>query len=461
MPDTIHYHFIGIGGIGMSGIAKVLISRKFSVSGSDVLNNDQTKKLCNKGARIFNNHNQKNIDTILKKFPNKKIIAVISSAIKKNNIELRYCIQKKITICHRSDILSMIMNDFQSIGIAGTHGKTSTSTILFTLLDLCTSNVSGIIGGILPKYDNNSFIKDTKYFVAELDESDGSISNYKINLGILNNIDYDHCDYYKNFNQMINTFKIFEINSKKLLVNGDCEIIKKYIKSDYKWSTVNVNNINYSLIPLNQTATSTTADYFEQGKLISKLEIPIPGLHNLSNVAAAIAACRIHNVDFDSIKAKISNIKLPLKRFEFKGDFEGRTIIDDYAHHPKEIRATIRLGRLFINEHSRYKRLIAIFQPHRFSRVNEFFIEFANELALADQIIITSIYGAGEKNITNISSSIISREIFKSNKNVKTVKDNNEIRKNFHHLTRENDLIINMGAGDCHNFWQILTSQKY
>jgi len=461
LPDTIHYHFIGIGGIGMSGIAKVLISRKFSVSGSDVLNNDQTKKLCNNGARIFNNHNQKNIDTILKKFPNKKIIAVISSAIKKNNIELRYCIQKKINICHRSDILSMIMNDFQSIGIAGTHGKTSTSTILFTLLDLCTSNVSGIIGGILPKYDNNSFIKDTKYFVAELDESDGSISNYKINLGILNNIDYDHCDYYKNFNQMINTFKIFEMNSKKLLVNGDCEIIKKYIKSDYKWSTVNVNNINYSLIPLNQTATSTTADYFEQGKLISKLEIPIPGLHNLSNVAAAIAACRIHNVDFDSIKAKISNIKLPLKRFEFKGDFEGRTIIDDYAHHPKEIRATIRLGRLFINEHSRYKRLIAIFQPHRFSRVNEFFIEFANELALADQIIITSIYGAGEKNITNISSSIISREIFKSNKNVKRVKDNNEISKNFNHLTRENDLIINMGAGDCHNLWQILTSQKY
>ena len=460
MSDTLHYHFIGIGGIGMSGIAKVLISRKFSVSGSDVLNNDQTKKLYSNGARIFNNHNRKNIDTILEKFPNKKIIAVISSAIKKNNIELRYCIEKKITIRHRSNMLSMIMNNFQSFGVAGTHGKTSTSTILFTLLDLCTSNVSGIIGGILPKYDNNSFIKDTKYFVAELDESDGSISNYKINLGILNNIDYDHCDYYKNFNQMINTFKTFEMNSKKLLVNGDCEIIKKYIKSDYKWSTVNVNNINYSLIPLNQTATSTIADYFEQGKLISKLEIPIPGLHNLSNVAAAIGACRILNVDFDNIKSKISNIKLPLKRFEFKGNFEGRTIVDDYAHHPKAIKETIKLGRLFLNEHPKYKRLIAIFQPHRFSRVSEFFIEFANELAQADKIIITNIYGAGEKNINNISSSLISTEIFKLNKNVKIVKDSNEIRKYFNHLTRENDLIINMGAGDCHDLWQILTNQK-
>ena len=445
----------------MSGIAKVLIGKQFSVSGSDVLKNDQTKKLYNNGATIFNNQNKKNIDTILKKFPGKKIIAVISSAIKKNNIELSYCIEKKITIRHRSEILSMIMNDYQSIGVAGTHGKTSTSTFLFTLLDLCTNNVSGIIGGILPKYDNNSFIKDTKYFVAELDESDGSISNYKINLGILNNIDYDHCDYYKNIEQMINTFKIFETNSNKLLVNGDCEIIQKYIKSDFKWSTVNVDNINYSLIPISQTATSTIAHYFEQEELISELEIPIPGLHNLSNVAAAIAACRIHNVDFDIIKTKISKIKLPLKRFEFKGNIEGRTIVDDYAHHPKEIKATIKLGRLFLNEHKKYKRLIAIFQPHRFSRVNEFFIEFANELALADQIIITNIYGAGEKNINNISSSIISKEIFKSNKNVKRVKDNNEIRKNFHYLTKENDLIINMGAGDCHNLWHILTSQKH
>ena len=444
----------------MSGIAKVLMSWKFSVSGSDVLDNDQTKKLYNNGAIIFNNQNQKNIDAILEKFPNKKIIAVISSAIKENNIELSYCIEKKISIRHRSEILSMIMNNYESIGIAGTHGKTSTSTFLFTLLDLCTSNVSGIVGGILPKYNNNSFIKDTKYFVGELDESDGSISNYKINLGILNNIDYDHCDYYKNIEQMINSFKVFESNSKKLLVNGDCEIIQKYIKSDYKWSIVDVNNINYSLIPLNQTATSTIAQYFEHGKLISKLEIPIPGLHNLSNVAAAIGACRILNVDFDNIKSKISNIKLPLKRFEFKGNFEGRTIVDDYAHHPKAIKETIKLGRLFLNEHPKYKRLIAIFQPHRFSRVSEFFIEFANELAHADKIIITNIYGAGEKNINNISSSLISTEIFKLNKNVKIVKDSNEIRKYFNHLTRENDLIINMGAGDCHDLWQILTNQK-
>ena len=442
----------------MSGIAKVLISSEFSVSGSDFISNVHTKKLCRQGAAIFNNQNQRNIDTILKKYTDKKIIAVISSAIKKNNIELIYCIEKKITIKHRSEILSMIMNNYQSFGVAGTHGKTSTSSFLFTLLDLCTSDVSAIIGGVLPKYGNNSFIKDGKYFVAELDESDGSISNYKPNLGILNNIDYDHCDYYKNIEQLINSFKLFESNSEKLLANNDCELIRKYIKSDYKWSIINIENIDFSLIPINQTSTSTIADYFEEEKFISRLEIPIPGLHNLSNTAASIAACRIHNIDFDQIKAKISNLHLPHKRFEFKGAIEGRTIFDDYAHHPNEIQATIKLGRLFLNANKKHTRLIAIFQPHRFSRVNKFLIDFANELALADQIIITNIYGAGEKNINNINSSMLAKQIFKRNKNVKTVKDNYEIRKNFNLLTQENDLIINMGAGDCHNLWQILKS---
>tara|TARA_Y100000589_G_scaffold322022_1_gene354292 strand:+ start:741 stop:2117 length:1377 start_codon:yes stop_codon:yes gene_type:complete len=456
LPEAVHYHFIGIGGIGMSGIAEVLISKKFSVSGSDLISNNQTIRLDSKGATIFDEQNQNNIDIILKKFSNKKIIAVVSSAIKKNNEELSYCIKKKITIKHRSDILSLIMNNYHSIGVAGTHGKTSTSTFLFTLLDLCTKDASAIVGGVIPSHDSNSFVKDTKYFVAEIDESDGSISNYKNNLGIINNIDYDHCDYYKDLEQMIKSFKFFESNSKKLLTNRDCQIIQKYIKSDYQWSTVNINNVDYSLIPKNLTSKSTIADYFESGKYISTLKIPVPGLHNLSNIAAAIAACRIQDINFSKIKEKISNLRLPNKRFEFKGNIGGRLIVDDYAHHPKEIKATIKLGRLLVNEKNKLKRLVAIFEPHRFSRVNKFFKEFANELALADQVIITDIYGAGEKNINNINSSIIFKEIYKKNKNIKIVKNNYEIKKKFNCITKENDLIINMGAGNCHNLWQIL-----
>ena len=456
MLNTFHYHFIGIGGIGMSGVAKALIKNKCTVSGSDLLSNDQTRNLYNEGATIFNNQNQNNIDTILRKYPNKKIIAVISSAIKKNNVELNYCIEKKITIRHRSNILSLIINKYQSIGVAGTHGKTSTSTFLFTLLDECTNDVSAIIGGIQPNHRNNSFIKDTKYCVAEIDESDGSAENYNIYLGIINNIDFDHCDYYKDIDEIIKTFKIFGSNAKKLLVNRDCEIIQKHIKSDYQWSISKIKNIDYALIPIKQTSTSTIANYFESEIFISKLVIPIPGLHNLSNINAAIAACRIQNISFDKIKEKISLLKLPHKRFEFKGSIAGREIIDDYAHHPREIKATLELGRLFVKDKNKYERLIAIFQPHRFTRVNEFFLEFANELSLADEIILTNIYSAGEVNINNINSSIIAKELYKINKKVNIVKDNYEIKKKFNSLTKENDLVINMGAGDCHNLWQIL-----
>ena len=440
----------------MSGVAKALINNKCTISGSDLLSNEQTRNLCNEGVTIFDNQTRSNVDTILRKYPNKKIIAVISSAIKKNNVELNYCIEKKITIRHRSEILSLIINNYQSIGVAGTHGKTSTSTFLFTLLDECTSDVSAIIGGIQPNHGNNSFVKDTKYCVAEIDESDGSTENYNIYLGIINNIDFDHCDYYKNIEGVIKTFKIFGSNSKKLLVNADCEIIQKHIKSDYQWSISHIKNIDYALIPTKQTSTLTIADYFEREQFIGKLEIPIPGLHNLSNINAAIAACRIQNIAFDKIKENISLLKLPYKRFEFKGNIAGREIIDDYAHHPREIKATLELGRLFVKDKNKYERLIAIFQPHRFSRVNKFFMEFANELSLADEIILTNIYSAGELNINNINSSIIANELYKINKKVNIVKDNYEIKKNFNSLTKENDLVVNMGAGDCHNLWKIL-----
>tara|TARA_B100000674_G_C37646532_1_gene825882 strand:+ start:27 stop:734 length:708 start_codon:yes stop_codon:yes gene_type:complete len=233
-------------------------------------------------------------------------------------------------------------------------------------------------------------------------------------------------------------------------------MIQKHIKSDYQWSISNIKNTDYALIPIEQTSTSTIANYFESEIFISKLEIPIPGLHNLSNINAAIAACRIQNISFDKIKEKISLLKLPHKRFEFKGSIAGREIIDDYAHHPREIKATLELGRLFIKDKNKYERLIAIFQPHRFTRVNEFFKEFANELSLADEIILTNIYSAGELNIKNINSSIIANELYKINKKVNIVKDNYEIKKKFNSLTKENDLVINMGAGDCHNLWQIL-----
>ena len=460
LEERFHYHFIGIGGIGMSGIALALIKKGYSISGSDLIENDQVHKIKSLGATVFNEQNQNNIEIISNKFDSKKIIIVKSSAINELNSEFKYCKEKKLPILHRSEVLSKIMQSYISIAVSGTHGKTSTSTLLATLLDSCTNSVSSIIGGIQPSYESNCNIKQSKYLVAEIDESDGSNIVYKSNLGIINNIDFDHCDYYSNLDEIVDTFKDFEANSEKLLINHDCQITRKNINFDFSWSIKEIINIDFAMIPERLGAQESIAKYYEKGRFIDTLSIPIPGLHNLSNITAAIAACRINNVDFQIIKKHLQNLQLPKKRFEYRGELVKRIIIDDYAHHPNAIKETLKLGRLFINKnHIEQKRLVAIFQPHRYSRVNKLAKEFGAELQKADLIILTDIYSAGEINTENISSQIIAEQIRKNNKNVILVKDNNELREKFFNLTNKGDFIINMGAGDCHKLYALLNEK--
>ena len=439
----------------MSGIALAILGKKNSVSGSDSILNKQIAQLKESGALIFKNQSTENIKYIQRKFNDKKIIVIFSSAIKKNNIELNYCFKKNLKVIHRSEALAKIMEDYNSIAVAGTHGKTSTSTFLATLMNLCTNNSSSIIGGILPMHNTNSYIKDSKHLVIEADESDGSTNNYKSNLGIITNIDFDHCDYYIDLNKMILNFENFASNSQQILINYDCDISRKNIKFTHNYSISNKNNIDFAMIPQKINKLFTTADFYEKGIYIDTLKLPIPGTHNTMNILAAIAACRLSDINFKVIKKNIKYLKLPERRFEFKGSYNGRKIFDDYAHHPAEIRETIKLGKLFINddENSCDKRLVVIFQPHRYSRVKQFAKEFANELSKADLIILTNIYGAGEKNEENINSTIIAQNI---SKEVFIVKDNFVIKRRFQEITKQGDLIINMGAGDCNNLWSIL-----
>jgi len=455
-----HFHFIGIGGIGMSAVAMGLLKKGYSVSGSDLVKNNETYKLEQLGAVIFSAQLRQNIEFVTSKFNNKLINFVVSSAIKPENEELSYCREKKLTVIHRSEILAILMQSYTVLAVAGSHGKTSTSTFLSTILELCTHNSSSITGGIIPIYNSNCHIENTKFLVAEVDESDGTINKYKSDIGIINNIDFDHCDHFSNLNEVISSFKSFAANSKKLLFNFDCENTRNNFYSDNKWSNTSVKQVAYAIIPTEINEKHTIGKYYENGNFISSLKIPIPGLHNLSNITAAIAASRMIGVDFFEIKKNIKYLKLPKKRFEFRGQINKRLLYDDYAHHPNEIKETIKLGRLFIeqkyNNKCQKSRLIAIFQPHRYSRVKQFSKEFAKELSKADVIYVTSIYGAGEGNEDKINSKIITNLIYKQNKNVSFIKNYHEITKHFFALTQEGDLILNMGAGDCHNFWSIL-----
>ena len=448
----------------MSALAMGLRKKGCSVSGSDLVKNNETNKLEQLGAVIFNSQSQQNIEFITSKFNNKLINFVVSSAIKPENEELSYCRKKNLTIKHRSEILSMLMQSYTALAVAGSHGKTSTSTFLSTLLELCTHNSSSITGGIIPIYNSNCHLENTKFLVAEVDESDGTIDKYKSDIGIINNIDFDHCDHFSNIGEVISSFKDFATNSKKLLLNFDCETTRNNFYSDSQWSNTTANNVAYALIPTEINENHTIGEYYENGNFISSLNIPIPGLHNLSNITAAIAASRMIGVDFIEIKQNIKYLKLPKKRFEFRGQIDKRNLYDDYAHHPNEIKETIKLGRLFIknkrNNESHKSRLIAVFQPHRYSRVKQFAKEFAEELSKADVIYVTSIYGAGEINEDKINSKIITDLIYKQNKNVIFINNYHEITKNFYELTKKGDLILNMGAGDCHHFWSILNGQN-
>ena len=459
-----HFHFIGIGGIGMSAIAIALIKKGYSVSGSDLVKNEETQTLKELGAIIFDSQMKNNIDLVISKFQNQKINFVISSAIQEKNEELSYCKKNNFLIKHRSEILEMIMKSYISLSIAGSHGKTSTSTFLSTLLELCTHNSSSITGGIIPIYKSNAHIENTKFLVTEIDESDGTITNYNSDIGIINNIDFDHCDHYSDINEVLSSFKKFASNSKELLINFDCKITRDNFNSSNQWSNKKINNIAYSIIPNVINKNNTIGEYYENGNFIDTLTIPVPGLHNLSNVTAAVAASRMIGVSFKEIKKNIKSLELPKKRFEFRGELNRRIIYDDYAHHPNEIKATISLARLFIedknNNNKQNGRLVAIFQPHRFTRVKEFINEFVRELAKADVIYLTTIFGAGEKNTDNIDSKLIADLIYKKNKNIQYFKDNYEIKNKFFELTKENDFIVNMGAGDCHNLWSILNNNN-
>ncbi len=455
-----HFHFIGIGGIGMSAVAMGLLKKGYSVSGSDLVKNNETDKLQKLGAEIFTSQARQNIKYLTSKFNNKLINFVVSSAIKPENEELSYCRKKNLTIKHRSEVLAMLMKTYTTLAVAGSHGKTSTSTFLSTILELCTHNSSSITGGIIPLYNSNCHLENTKFLVAEVDESDGTINRYNSDIGIINNIDFDHCDHFSNLEEVISSFKDFAANSKKLLLNFDCETTKNNFNSDNKWSNTTINKVAYSIIPTEINQNQTIGKYYENENFISNLNIPIPGLHNLSNITAAIAASRMIGIEFIEIKKNIKYLKLPKKRFEFRGQINERNLYDDYAHHPNAIKETIKLGRLFIkqerNNKSQQSRLIAIFQPHRYSRVKQFAQEFAKELSKADVIYVTTIYGAGEENKDKITSKIITDLIYKKNKNVTYINDYHEITKHFYELTQKGDLILNMGAGDCHNFWSIL-----
>mgnify|MGYP003311064145 FL=1 len=448
-----HIHFIGIGGIGMSALAMILAQKGYSISGSDQKKNLTLKKSKENKVHIFPTQVESNIDEILK-VHGKNILVVKSSAIHRDNLELCKAKKYNLKIKHRSEILAFLIEQKRSIIVSGSHGKTTTSTYIATLFSYANKSPTAIIGGIVPLYKSNYNFGNSEFLIAEADESDGSLVKFNPNIGLITNLELEHVDHYQDLEELIETMKQFARKCECLITNFDCDNLRSNIKGSKWFSIKKILNMDFALIPKESNGCEIIAEYYEKEKFIDVIKIPVPGIHNLSNAAAAIAACRVAGILFKDIKKGIDNLKLPSRRFEYKGLWKNRLIVEDYAHHPSEIDAAISIASTVIKTKHNFskilpRRIVTIFQPHRYSRTQKFQEEFAKSLSKSDLVFITPIYSAGEDKIEGINNKSIGNELKKINPKLEiyTPDNNQNLIKLIKEQTLENDLILIMGAG--------------
>ncbi|MFH0913465.1 MAG: UDP-N-acetylmuramate--L-alanine ligase [Candidatus Omnitrophota bacterium] len=436
-----HYHLIGIGGIGMSGIAQLLLKRGMKVTGSDIKENKILTELKTLGAEVFIGHNPENIkgaNTI-----------IYSSAIREDNPEIREAKRQGICLVRRAEALAGLMKEETVITVAGSHGKTTTASLAAYLLLEAGFSPTIAVGGILRNIDTNAYLGDGNFFVAEADESDGSFLHYHPKYSIITNIDYEHLDYYKEFKNAVCAFGGFLNNTRDdgcAFICSDDTSLKDIIKG-YK--------NKYVLFGLNEDADiypeniringlSSEFDCFYQNKLIDRFYLALGGKHNISNALSVIALGLELGIDLAVIKDTLASYKGARRRLEIKFSNKDYLLVDDYAHHPTEIRATLLALRSLKSD-----RLVAIFQPHRYTRTKLLLDEFARSFDLADQVIITDIYAAGEDPIEGVNAGIICEKIKERlpDKQVYFL-PRKEIAKYILENIRPHDLAVTLGAGD-------------
>ncbi len=439
MKANKHTHFIGIGGIGMSGIARLLLSCGMKVSGSDLKKTKITEELQRQGAAIFIGHGSKNIRGA--------DLAVYSSAIKEDNLEIQAAKRLKIPLIKRAQALAELMRDKTVITVTGSHGKTTTTSLVSYLLLEAGLHPSVAIGGILKNIDNNACLGKGELFVAEADESDGSFLYYQPKYSIITNIDHEHLDYYKDFKDEVNAFKEFIHKTDKngcVFCCADDKNLREIIKTyEGKYVLFGLDE-DADIFPQNIKIDGLSCEFdcFYKNKLIDRFYLALGGMHNISNALAVIALGLELGVELKFIKKALASYKGAGRRMETKFKNGDYLIIDDYAHHPTEIKATLSAIKQL-----RVKRVIAVFQPHRFTRTKLLWDEFAKCFALADNIIITDIYAAAEPPIEGVTACLLTEKIKEHHKNVTFVVKEN-IVSYISGIISPGDLVITLGAGD-------------
>ncbi|MFT7144005.1 MAG: UDP-N-acetylmuramate--alanine ligase [Alphaproteobacteria bacterium] len=454
-PNTMGLvHFIGIGGIGMSGLAEILHDNGFTVQGSDLSENANVKRLKAKGVEIFYGHGAAYIE--------KAFRVVISSAIPDDNPELVAAKKLGLRVMHRSEILAEILSKHNSIAIAGTHGKTTTTSLVFTLLDYAKTGAGVINGGVIYAIGSNIKASTEKggLMVAEADESDGSFTKISSKIAVITNMDAEHMEYYKSMDNMRQAYEKFATNTPEgtgtIILGIDHHEVAALAQklNDRKVVTYGfLAEADISARNLRQNGAAMVFDLMVKGKEYTDFRLNMPGKHNVLNSLAAIAVAIECGVDVDNLRPGLLSFKGVGRRFIKMGMAHGALVIDDYAHHPVEIKATIRGTKQgFINN-----KVVAVIQPHRYSRLQDLFEEFSKCADDADEVVIVPVYAAGEKPIDGISHETLAKKMKENGvKSVHTVQDHKELSDLIPSLVTDGDIILCMGAGNINAWGQFL-----
>lgn len=455
MIDLSQYkkiHCIGIGGIGLSAIAEILLSRGYEVSGSDMKESAETVRLASKGARVFIGHRAENVE--------QADLLVFSAAVGQDNPEMKRAEERGIPILSRAQMLGLLMQEYEnSIAVSGTHGKTTTTSMVSLILERAKLEPTILVGGNLTEIGGNVKVGHSRYFITEACEYMDSFLSLKPKIEIILNIDSDHLDYFKDIDHIVSSFDKFAH-----LVPGSGTIIA-YDANPF------VNQVIRDLDNVVTFGLSENCDYYaanikfnedgmpsfdvcHDGKLLSRVQLAVPGEHNILNALAAFTCACVLGVEPALTKKTLEAYHGTQRRFDLVGTTaRGVKIVDDYAHHPTEIKAT-----LSASENVPHNKLWCIFQPHTYTRTIALFDEFADAFEKADHLILAEIYAAREKNIYKISSAQLVEKIKETHpdKDVLFMEDFAAIADYVDSQAQRGDMVITMGAGDIYKVGELL-----
>lgn len=442
------YHLIGIGGAGMSGLAKILLDLNMQVSGSDLVASAKLQRLREQGANVYLGHAAENLAAGVDR-------VVVSSAIPSANVEVCTARRRGLTVITRGELLARVMDNFKGIAIVGSHGKTTTSSMISLVLTANGFDPTCVIGGELNDIGGNARLGKGELMVAEADESDGSFLKLAPHIAVITNIDNDHLDYYKNTAEIVNAFQQFLYRLKPggfAVLCTDNALVRSL-------DTAHLDPVTYGLEgqPLYkaegvvQKGFSTEAQVLEKGRRLGKLILSVPGFHNVQNALAAVAVGRRLGLDFGQIAGVLQTFRGAQRRFQLVAEHNGFKIIDDYAHHPTEIKALMGAS-LGLNS----RRTIAVFQPHRYTRTAFLKDEYGGAFAGSDLVVVTDIYPAGENPIAGVTADLVVESIRRHGQEVVYIGNLEDVVNFLRREITSGDLILTIGAGNVYSVGQKL-----